>query len=499
MLTYNLDRDGETSLYEQLYCFIRADIEKGVIAPGQKLPSKRSLSAHLGVSVITVEGALSQLVAEGYVQARPRSGYFACALPPTVKKKALVTSAAPSGAPAPSAPAPIADFTALGPADPGAFDRWMRTLRRVAAREDAARLSAPLPPQGSLRLRRAIAGHLAGSRAMAADPDCIVIGAGSQVLYGLLVQLLGRGAPFAVEDPGYPALAQIYRAQGAVVAPLPLDAQGVSMEALRASRAAVVHVMPSHQYPCGLVTSAARRRELLAWANGRPGRWVIEDDYDCEFRMAGRPVPALAGVDGERVIYLNTFARSLSPTLRMAYMVLPPALARQFERKLGFYANTVSSLAQVALATLIESGAYERGVNRQRTAHRVQRDRLAQALRRAGGDGRAWLEEADSGLHCLLALRSQRSEAEISQAVRRRGVAVRPLSCFCQDLENYRAFCQAWNDAAGMGEGGAPVRRFLLNYGAIEPAHLQPALEIILDEAEGRCHGASLHAPKGRT
>ncbi|MBQ9042841.1 MAG: PLP-dependent aminotransferase family protein [Eggerthellaceae bacterium] len=481
MLTYDMDARGNLGKYEHLYRCIRADIERGAIAADDRLPSKRALAEHLGVSVITVEQAYAQLVAEGYLSARERSGFYANALPglpyamPSVKPVKPVKAGEAKAVESQVGEEPrqvVADFTAPPPFDDRSFAAWVRALRQTASSEDPAEAFMGIPAKGSLRLREAIAGHLRGSRGIDADPDDIVVGAGAQSLYGLLVQLLGRDGVYAVEDPGYPALASIYRAHGACVAHVPLDAHGIDIAGLEASGAGVAHVMPSHQYPTGIVTDAARRYELLGWAVRAAGRYIVEDDYDCELRLVGRPVPALASVDAVgRVVYLNTFARSVSPTLRVAYMVLPAPLSERFNRELGFYASTVSAHAQVALARLIEDGSYERGVNRARAAQRAQRDRLAAAVRAAAPAGTMWLEQADSGLHCVLAVRTGRDEDDMAAECRRNGVLLAPLSGFCVDAGNYRAYTAAL---------GTPLAaRFLLSYAGVGEGAMRDALAIV--------------------
>ena len=238
---------------------------------------------------------------------------------------------------------------------------------------------------------------------MNVDPNNIVIGAGAQLLDTMLVQLLGADKVYAVEDPGYLRLTRIYQAMGCKVRHIPLDDEGVDLSTLQKSGTDVLHLMPSHQYPTGLVTSIARRYALLSWAAERPGRYLIEDDFDCEFRLAGKPIPALASIDAaQSVIYTNTFSKSLSSALRLAYMVLPDELMERFRRNLGFYASSVSSVDQVALARLLESGDYERHVNRVRVRAREARDGLMALVRKVFPAGEVSIEHADAGLYCTV-------------------------------------------------------------------------------------------------
>lgn len=475
MLTYDMGARGGRSLYEHLYRCIRHDVARGGIAPGERLPSKRALAKHLGVSVITVEAAYDQLVAEGYVRAEARRGYFACELAPALRaegaeggepagerrggsagKRVAGREATPHAAEGAPAAAPLlADFAAGSAAtDLFPYATWAKTMRRTLAEESAASLAEAASAAGSWRLRCAIARYLHGSRGMDAAPGCIVVGAGAQALYALIVQLLGRGRTFAVEDPGYPRLASVYRALGACVAALPLDAEGVQEEALRGCGASVAHLMPAHHFPTGIATSAARRRALLNWARedapGAPGaatggRYLIEDDYDGEFRLAGRPVPALHSIDAAgRVIHVGTFAKSLGAAFRIGYMVLPEHLAKRFADDLGFYANTVSPIDQLALARFIEDGHYERHANRLRAHARRTQDALVAALQRSTAGGRIAFEGLNGGLHFVMRVEGGSAvskactgyadaaarEQAIAQAALQRGVALAPMSHF---------------------------------------------------------------------
>ena len=429
MLDYDLGARGEKPLYEYLYQRIRDDIVSGAIGAEERLPSKRALAEHLGVSVVTVEGAYAQLVAEGYVKSRPRSGYFSARLPQQVKR-GLPQRELASGPDEPM-PAVRIDLSS-GEPGPEAARLWSHALRQALVSEPEAECFSPSPAQGTARLRSAIAGYLRQTRGMDVDPGCIVVGAGAQVLDTMIVQLLGRGLTYALEDPGYPRLTRLYGACGVQrVAHVPLDADGVQMTALEAAAADVVHIMPSHQFPTGRVTSISRRYELLGWASAAANRWIIEDDYDCEFRLAGRPVPPFAGMDAAgRVIYTNTFSKSLGSALRLAYMVLPAQLVERFADKLGFYSSTVSSVQQVALARLLESGDYERYVNRMRKRARERRDVLVDVLLSGSAAGRMRIEEADSGLHFVLAVESDRSEKDIAAALLTQGLRLAPLSDF---------------------------------------------------------------------
>lgn len=559
MLTYSLDDKGELSLYEYLYRRIRADIENGVIAPGEKLPSKRSFARHLGVSLITVEGAYSQLVAEGYLRTEPRRGYFACDLSTAGvglghgrayhDAPGSLLASAPSGdieiAPeeglaqayaslseagcqegvmltkgdacasdldkllmegdASRERELIADFTGASvPLGMFPYASWAKSVRDALTRESERALVGETGYAGTARLRTAIADHLRGFRGMEVDPDCIVVGAGSQVLYGWLVQLLGRDLRYGVEDPGYLRLSRIYEANDVALVHIPLDKEGVDMPSVAKCGVDVLHLMPSHQFPTGIVTSISRRYELLGWASSADNRYLIEDDYDCEFRLTGRPIPSLQSIDASgKVIYANTFTKSLGPAFRIGYMVLPPVLAKRFKRKLGFYSCTVSAIDQLALARFIENGDYERHVNRLRTHYRSIRDDLIAALQASSFAERLSVEEQDAGIHFLMGIAvggtgalklrdsvsqgparryrfdddvkgvlnsnlqgatNARWEREFIRFAKEKGVRIVGLSSF-------------YSESAAAEQG--PVRRFLMSYGGIDPNSISQAVSAL--------------------
>ena len=424
MFTPILDSSGSRPLYEQLYRYIRDEIEAGRLAAGERLPSKRALSAHLKISVVTVEGAYGQLQAEGYLRSEPKRGFFVQAVQEEHRPPA---PALRPEEPARPRPAPDYDFSTSG-VDVSLFptSTWARLMRQVLSGRADALLSSP-HPQGAPELRRAIAGHLYRFRGIRADPRQIVVGAGSETLLGFLVQLLGREGGYGVEDPGYAKPHRIFTSCGAVVRPIPLDGQGLRVDVLGERAVRVVHVTPSHHYPLGIVMPVARRQALLRWAAADPGRYIIEDDYDSEFRFSGRPIPALQSLDaGERVVYLNTFAKSLAPSLRIGYMVLPPHLAERYRREFLLYSSTVPSFEQYALARFLEGGHFERHIARMRVEYRDRKAALTACVKELGLPAR--LSGADAGLHMLLTLENGMGEGELVERAAAEGVAVYPLS-----------------------------------------------------------------------
>ena len=430
MLTYHLDPHSKTPLYEQLYRAVRADIMSGTLAGGTRLPSKRQLAANLRVSQITVETAYGQLLAEGYIVSEPRRGYF-------VQKQL----AAPAQAQAPKAAAPH-PYTA--PADDCKYDfrtnivdtgcfpfaTWARLSRSVLS-EYSDRLLRATDPCGAAELRGQIARYLYDFRGINISPDNILVGAGSEYLMHLVIQLLGRERVYALENPGYRKLYQIFADNGAAVRPLPLDKSGLRADALAASDASVVYLTPSHHFPLGTVMPAARRMEILRWASAAPGRYIIEDDYDSEFRYASRPIPALGELDhAGRVVYVNTFAKSLSPSLRIGYLVLPDALMARYHERFSLYSSTVPSFDQHTLAAFMRTGGFERHISRSRKVYQARRDALMTALDRELADLPHEVSRSEAGLHLLLHMRNGMLERELIERASAAGVRVYGLSAY---------------------------------------------------------------------
>lgn len=421
MLTYHLDSSARMPLYEQLYRAIRCDILSGVLPGGDRLPSKRQLAQHLEISCVTVETAYGQLVAEGYLISRPKRGFFVQSVPLATEQTVFT--------PAPTPPATLRyrfDFS-TGAVDPACFPfgTWAK-LSRAVLTDYADRLLLAVPPHGCAELRQAIAQYLRAERGLTASPENIIIGAGAEYLLQLLILLLGRNRIYALEDPGYRKLYRIFDANGAAVRPIPLDENGLSAKALLESDASVVCLTPAHHFPTGVVMPASRRAEILAWA--KDGRYILEDDYDSEFRFSSRPIPTLKELDAAgRVIYSGTFAKSLAPSLRIAFLVLPDALMQQYQRTLSFYSSTVPSFEQHTLARFLSTGAFERHINRSRTLYRARRDALLNALRTSSLAPRLTIRGADAGLHLLVQVAGL-SERELIDRAQTQAVRVYGLS-----------------------------------------------------------------------
>ncbi len=452
MLTYELQKAPGLPLYECLYRCIREDILSGRIAPNEKLPSKRSLAAHLEISKVTVEGAYAQLVSEGYLRSEEKKGYF------VEPMDHFSPIRPPVSQPAPPEPVWPVDLTANSQTSGFPFSVWMKLQRHVML-DYGDKLLAPLPSQGYQELRQAIANHLSDFRNMQVEPRNILIGAGTDFLYNLLLQLLGRDKIYAVEDPGYQKIRQIYAAGGVACISAPTDEQGVIPEQL--GNAQVLHCSPNHHFPTGIVTPAKRRQQLLHWAAQAPDHWLIEDDYDSEFRFHAHPVPALQAMDRSgRVIYMNTFSKSLAPSIRISYMILPTAVMEEFRQKLGFYSCTVPSFEQYTLARFLSQGHFEKHINRMRKIYRSRRNFVTQVLNSCPFSDKITIMEQDAGLHFLLRVKTHRSDRELVELCGQAGIRITALS------EYYQRTPPEWS-----------AHCLVVNYSGLQEENLLPALE----------------------
>ena len=423
MLTYSLKKSPGVPLYEALYRCIREDILSGSLQPGEKLPSKRALAQNLEISKITVEAAYNQLLSEGFIRSHEKVGYFVEAMEHRAMAQVPVSQKTP-----PRKREYLLDLTANG-TEHFPFSVWSRLQREVML-DYGEKLLLPLPNQGIPELRQAIAGHLAAFRGMHVDPDNILIGAGTDFLYNLLIQLLGRDKIYAVEEPGYGKIRQIYAAGGVECISAPMDSQGVLPVSLKDAQ--VLHCSPSHHFPTGLVTSVTRRKELLGWA--REGRWIIEDDYDSEFRFDAHPKPTMQTLDRDgRVIYMNTFSKSLAPSIRISYMVLPRDLMEQFRSRLGFYSCTVPSFEQYTLARFLSRGHFEKHINRMRKFYRQRRNTVITQLQSSPLANRLTILEQDAGLHFLVQVKTVLTDRQLTAALDAAGIRIQALSDYYHD------------------------------------------------------------------
>lgn len=377
----------EKALYERIYEDIKNDIVSGALPNGAKLPSKRVLAKSRGVSVITVENAYFQLVAEGFVRAKERSGYY-------VQYSGSVRDTAQS-----SADDLLDEESAEQSASAGLFpfSVWTRLMRSVILEKNTALLQ-PVISGGAMELRRAISGYFYRTRGFRQPPERIVIGAGTEYLYDLLIQLLGRDICYGIEDPGFEKLPRIYALNGVKYEYIPLDDRGMSAEELAKKHVDVVHISPAHHFPTGTVMTRERRREIMSCAE-RTGGYIIEDDYDSEFCRNERPEQSMFAEDTSgRVIYVNTFSRTIAPSVRISYMFLPEKLYNEWNERLGFYACPVPAFEQYTLARFISEGYFERHINRSKVRYKRIRELVIGYI--TGFSGVELFEE-NSGLHFI--------------------------------------------------------------------------------------------------
>ena len=362
-MNYPIDKTSSEAAYMQLYNFLVEDIVQGTYPYASKLPSKRVIASDTGLSVITVDHALSLLCEEGYIESRERSGCFVI-----YKDSDFMAHSSYRTAIAEHDTAATIDRTHQ-PADLFPFTVLSRTMRKVLL-DYGEEILVKSPNMGCLPLKKAIASYLDRSRGIHVTPGQIIIGSGAEYLYGIIAQLLGPGT-FALEDPSYPKIRQVYESFGITCDMLKLRKNGISTECLNHTEASLLHVTPFHSYPSGISIGISKKLEYLDWA-GREGRVIVEDNYDSELTVSSKPEAPLFSMADDRVIYMNTFSHTIAPSMRIGYMVLPGNYLEQYEQKLGFYSCTVPLFEQYVIAELLNSGDYERHINRIRRKKRRQ-------------------------------------------------------------------------------------------------------------------------------
>ncbi|MFR5601789.1 MAG: PLP-dependent aminotransferase family protein [Lachnospiraceae bacterium] len=430
MLVYDFESRGQVPLYEHLYQCLKRDILSERLPAGSKLPSKRQLAADNHLSIKTVVNAYEQLVVEGYLISREKRGYF-------VADVESMEEYHPQALEYPKLYQEdqwFVDFTANNTVyEQFPFSMWQKVMREVLSEQDQ-NLIRRAHFLGVEELRSTIADYLYRSRGMTVSPECILIGAGIEYLYGRLMKLLPSDAVYAVENPGYKKIPRIYEEHGVTWKCTDMDENGINMDSLRSCGASVIHVSPEHHYPLGTVMSVSRRQELLAWAAEQPDRYIIEDDYDCEFRYHTRGIPALQSMDrNHRVIYMNTFSKTLAPAIRISYMVLPEKLMMHLIQTTNFYSNTASSCEQYALAKFISQGFFERHLSRMKKYYHSQGEILIRLLRQSTLLPTISITGGQSGTHLLLKVDTPLTDVEIKWAARQRGLNIACLSEFCSE------------------------------------------------------------------
>ena len=460
MLTYVFD-NSDTPLYEQVYKHIKSDIISGILSPGEKLPSKRSFARNNGISTITIQNAYDQLISEGYVFTVPKKGYYVANI--NEMSRVPAGTSIKLDIKIPEKPAKFRFDLSNNKINPDnfPFSIWAKLLRETMS-ERSRELMEVSPTGGIYELRAAIADYLKSFRGMLVDPDQIVIGAGTEYLYGLLIQILGKNKKYCIENPGYKKLAQIYKQYHIECGFADIDDSGISVDSLHKSGADIAHISPNHHFPTGITMPANRRYEVLAWANEEAGRYIIEDDYDSEFRTNGKPLPTLFSIDAcEKVIYMNTFSKSLTPTIRISYMILPVHLANIFYSRLSFYSCTVSNFEQYTLASFIDRGYFEKHINRMRLYYIRQRKRLISCIENSSLKDKCEIIENKSGLHFLLRLRTDIPDEVLKEKMKESGIKIQSLSEFY------------------LSDEGAKEHYFIINYSNIDLNKFTQVSEII--------------------
>lgn len=427
LLYFQLDKEKRIPLYEQLYDGIKNAIIKQQLVEGTKLPSKRQLATFFEISQTTVEQAYAQLLAEGYILSKPRVGYFV----ETVDELPFANQVKPSIIePAKKIPFVI-DFS-LSKIDEESFpfDIWRKYARDLFDIPSRHLLQTG-ERQGEFSLRTEIAHYLLQSRGIECSPEQIVIGSGTEQLLPMILQLFHHETKLALENPGYSPIA---RNQLKLAAPVAVDKDGLVIESLEQSGANLVYVTPSHQFPTGAVLSATRRTQLLKWATQKQFRYIIEDDYDSEFRYIGKPIPALLGLDqNNKVIYLSTFTKSLMPSLRVAYFVLPPELLAIYQQNFTYYSSTVPRFDQQLLANFMRDGHFAKHLNRMRKIYRKKHDKLIDLLKTNYPQIQVSGESA--GMHLLISFAHEKTEQELQQLAREAHINIVPLSSYSLTAE----------------------------------------------------------------
>ena len=417
-------REDGGHLYEQIYRHIREEIRKGKLLCQEKLPSTRFLAEYLQVSRSTVELAYEQLVAEGYLENVPYKGYYVARVEELYQ---IGEASEKPEAAVENKPVYRVDFSPNAiDMDCFPFNVWRRITKNILS-QDKKETFALGEAKGDLQLRETIARYLHASRGVNAEASRIIVGAGNDYLLMLLNHVLGGGRAVAFENPTYPRAYRIFGLFAEKLLTVPSDESGIRVDMLARTDADAVYVMPAHQYPTGVSMPIGRRHALLRWAQEKEGRYVIEDDYDSEFRYRGKPIPSLQASDtAGRVIYIGSFSKAIAPAIRVSFMVLPPKLAERYERRCSVFSSTVSRIDQTVLNDFIREGAFERHLNRMRKVYKEKQEVLLEEIKPLLQD--FVLSGENAGLHVLLTDRRGRSERMLREAAEAVGVRVYGIS-----------------------------------------------------------------------
>ena len=475
MLTYNLTATGSDSLYESLYKCIKNDILQGKLCAGEKLPSKRSFAKNLGISVITVENAYGQLSDEGYIYSMPKRGFYVSDIDMVANPNTGAKTSADANLFDDSASIAcshyFADFSSnQTDSEIFPFTIWTKSVRSVL-NDNRIQLMINPPCGGILPLRNAIARYLGDFRGMKVAPHQIIIGAGTEYLYGLLIQLLGKNLIYGVENPGYHKIGKICKSMDVSYRHVDLDENGVSIHELEEKKIDIIHTSPSHHFPTGIVMPVSRRYELLGWAAKKKQHYIIEDDYDSELRLSGKPFPTLQSIDvSGKVIYMNTFTKTLASTVRISYMVLPEDLAKRFYSELSFYSCTVSNFEQYTLAQFMENGSFEKHINRLRNYYQNKRDAILKELKSGSIGKYITIQEEEAGVHFLMHIQSDCTEAEIVEKAKAGGVKLDPLS---------RYYIKNTEKHEQNGQENPYENTYVMNYSSVNMENIKKVVQVL--------------------
>ena len=457
-MTIRLRTDSDKCLYQQIYEHIRQEIREGKLLAGERLPSTRSLAEYLQVARSTVDYAYDQLLSEGYIEAKPYKGYFVCRLEGifTMEQREMTEPEVVRPDSEEDGIQVQIDFSPYGIDMTGfPFGVWKRITKNIL-NDSNSELFAQGEPQGDYDLRMTISRYLHSSRGVNCRPEQIIVGAGNDYLLLLLEKILGRHVGIAMENPTYKRAYRIFQSFAYRIYTVDMDDKGMRADKLLELPVRAAYVMPSHQYPTGAVMTIGRRAELLRWAEKEPDRYLIEDDYDSEFRYRGKPIPSLQSSDKRgKVIYIGTFSKAIAPAIRVSYMVLPESLLEVYRRDCSFYSCTVSRIDQRILNEFIRDGYFERHLNKMRMHYRAKHDLLLAELEPFK---KAFtISGEDAGLHLLLTAKGAVTEAQLLSAATEAGVKVYGMS------EN-------------MVETDAPKATILLGFGSVSEPEMKEGL-----------------------